>query len=77
MIFLKSPEKYPLQVILRQLIVLAQMGEELDATMDRSNTTAESIKYATIVIATLPMAVIYPFIQKYFVKGVTLGSLKG
>ena len=77
MIFLKNPDKYPLQVILRQLIVLAQMGEELDATMDRAATTAESIKYATIVIAALPMAVIYPFIQKYFVKGVTLGSLKG
>lgn len=77
MIFLKDPDKFPLQVVLRQLIVIAQMGEELDATLDKNTTTAESIKYATIVIATLPMAVIYPFIQKYFVKGATLGSLKG
>jgi len=77
MVFLKDPDKFPLQVILRQLIVVAQMGEEMDASMDKANTTAVSIQYATIVIATLPMAFIYPFIQKYFVKGVTLGSVKG
>ncbi|MBI9102759.1 MAG: carbohydrate ABC transporter permease [Spirochaetales bacterium] len=77
MIFLKDKDKFPLQVILRQLIVMAQMGQDLDASMDRSTTTAQSIQFATIVIATLPITIIYPFIQKFFVKGVTLGSVKG
>jgi putative aldouronate transport system permease protein len=53
------------------------MGEELDLSIDRAGTTAEAIKYATIVVSTLPIALIYPFLQKFFVKGVTLGSIKG
>jgi putative aldouronate transport system permease protein len=77
MVFLSDPGKHPLQVVLRQLIVVAQMGEAMDADLSRSTTNAEAIKYAAIVIATLPVAVVYPFIQKYFVKGVTLGSVKG
>ncbi len=77
MVFLRDQDKFPLQVILRQLIVLARLGEEMDANLGRSATNAEAIKFATIVVATLPIAVIYPFIQKYFVKGITLGSVKG
>lgn len=77
MVFLSDPDKQPLQVVLRQLIVVAQMGEELDLSIDRAGTTAEAVKYATIVVSVLPIAVIYPFLQKYFVKGVTLGSVKG
>ncbi|HKM08673.1 MAG TPA: carbohydrate ABC transporter permease [Sphaerochaeta sp.] len=77
MIFLRDETKHPLQVVLRELIVLASMGEEMDANLSRSATNAEAIKYGAIVLATLPIAVIYPFIQKYFVKGATLGSVKG
>jgi len=77
MVFLNDEKKFPLQVVLRQLIVLASMGEEMDANIGKAATNAEAVKYATIVVATLPIAVIYPFIQKYFVKGVTLGSVKG
>jgi len=77
MVFLNNEKKYPLQVVLRQLIVLASMGEEMDTNIGKAATNAEAVKYATIVVATLPIAVIYPFIQKYFVKGVTLGSVKG
>lgn len=77
MIFLRDEMKHPLQVVLRELIVLASMGEEMDANLTRSTTNAEAIKYGAIVLATLPIAVIYPFIQKYFVKGATLGSVKG
>jgi putative aldouronate transport system permease protein len=77
MIFLRDETKHPLQVVLRELIVLAAMGEEMDASLKRSNTNAEVIKYGAIVLATLPIAVIYPFIQKYFVKGAALGSVKG
>ncbi len=77
MVLISDPNKHPLQVVLRQLIVVAQMGEELDLSIDRAGTTAEAIKYATIVVSTLPIALIYPFLQKFFVKGVTLGSIKG
>lgn len=77
MIFLRDENKHPLQVVLRELIVLASMGEEMDANLSRSSTNAEAIKYGAIVLATLPIAVIYPFVQKYFVKGATLGSVKG
>ncbi|MGD6729826.1 MAG: carbohydrate ABC transporter permease [Pleomorphochaeta sp.] len=77
MIFLRDEAKHPLQVVLRELIVLASMGEEMDANLSRSATNAEAIKYGAIVLATLPIAIIYPFIQKYFVKGATLGSVKG
>jgi len=77
MIFLRDEAKHPLQVVLRELIVLASMGEEMDASLNRSNTNAEVIKYGAIVLATLPITIIYPFIQKYFVKGATLGSVKG
>ncbi|MBB6480019.1 ABC transporter permease subunit [Spirochaeta isovalerica] len=77
MIFLRDETKHPLQVVLRELIVLASMGEEMDASLNRGGSNAEVIKYGAIVLATLPIAVIYPFIQKYFVKGATLGSVKG
>lgn len=77
MIFLPSPEKHPLQVVLRELIVVARMGEEMDVNMDRARTTATSVQYAAIIVSTLPITIIYPFIQKYFVKGVNVGALKG
>jgi putative aldouronate transport system permease protein len=77
MVFIRDSGKQPLQVVLRSLIVMARMGEEMDANLGRSATNAEAIKYATIVVATLPITVIYPFIQRYFVKGITLGSVKG
>ena len=77
MIFLTDPNKYPLQVILRELIVQARMGAELDFNLTRNATTAVSIQYAAIFVSTVPMLVIYPWIQKYFVKGVMVGSIKG
>lgn len=77
MVFIKDPNKQPLQVVLRQLIVAAQMGEQMDMSITRSGTTSEAVKYAAIVVSTLPVAMVYPLIQKYFVKGVTLGSVKG
>lgn len=77
MVFLKDEAKFPLQVILRQLIIVARMGEEMDAAVSKSATNAQAVQYSTIVAATLPMVAIYPFIQRFFVKGATLGSVKG
>lgn len=75
MLFLKDKAKYPLQLILREILILnnASSGD----TSDVAVYMGETIQYATIVVATLPVLCIYPFIQKYFVKGVMVGAVKG
>ena len=79
LIYLRTDTKYPLQLILRNIIIENMMSEELDAVEsdDFLVVTEESIKYATLFISIIPMLLIYPFIQKHFVKGVMIGSLKG
>ena len=78
-IYLRSSEKYPLQVILRQIVLQNQMAEEMAQHYidDPAQFYSESIKYATLFTSLVPMMIIYPFLQKYFVKGVMIGSLKG
>ncbi len=81
MIFLKDEKKYPLQVILRQLLLQAN-GSSGDASMDPSalaelNKMREVIRYAIIIVSTVPIICMYPFVQKYFVQGVMIGSVKG
>ncbi len=72
-IYLSKSEMYPLQIILRQVVLMNEIVENATST---ENNMAEGIKYATIVVAMLPMLCIYPFIQRYFVKGVMVGSVK-
>ena len=80
MIYLKSQTMVPLQIVLRDILILNQV----DYTMisDASAIAAQSgltdlLKYSTIVVASLPVLCIYPFVQKYFVKGVMIGAVKG
>lgn len=76
MIVLQTETKVPLQVILKKLIVeMSGLFENADA--DISSLSVETIVYATIVVAVVPMLVLYPFIQKFFVKGVAVGAVKG
>lgn len=75
MLYLSSPEKYPLQIILRQVVLESQIVENSSSAAD--SNMAEGIKYATIVVAMVPMLCVYPFVQRYFVKGVMVGSVKG
>lgn len=80
MIYLEDKMKYPLQVVLRQIIIMSQIADEmmLDfSTAERAQGMADLLKYSTIVVSSLPMLILYPFIQKYFVKGVMIGSVKG
>lgn len=75
-LYIHSPENWPVQVLLRQ-IVLVSSGMNADATIVDVVPPAQSVKMAVIVIATLPMLIAYPFVQKYFVKGAMIGSVKG
>ena len=74
-LYLQDPQKMPLQVILRQIVISSEF--RMDRGMGESVILPESLKFATIMISTVPILVIYPFVQKYFVKGVMVGSIKG
>jgi len=86
LIFISDKSKYPLQMILREILVLQDLSSSQD-TAGLSSTTAQMIhskeqlaaviKYGVMIVSTLPVIVVYPFLQKYFVKGVMIGSLKG
>jgi putative aldouronate transport system permease protein len=77
MIFLKDRIKYPIALILREILVIGSMEDMMTGQNLRDKEAiAETIKYATTVVATVPILLVYPFLQKYFVKGALLGSLK-
>ncbi|MDD3333939.1 MAG: carbohydrate ABC transporter permease [Eubacteriales bacterium] len=73
-IYLKSSAKYPLQLVLRNNIL---SNEAVMQTGEGNNIGITSIQYASLFISMIPMMLVYPFIQKYFVKGVMIGSVKG
>lgn len=83
MIYLKDSSKYPLQMILRELVINtesmrdAAASGDFNTAADLVNMNVQGIKYATLFVSMVPMLMIYPFIQKYFMKGVMMGSLKG
>jgi putative aldouronate transport system permease protein len=80
LIYLTDRAKYPLQVILREILIqdnLSEMINVFDEGVIRQMLLAEGLKYAVVVVANLPVFLIYPFIQKYFIKGMTVGGLKG
>ncbi|MFA6507933.1 MAG: carbohydrate ABC transporter permease [Treponemataceae bacterium] len=79
-IFIKDRALYPLQLILREILLQNQTASMSDATQlisDNLDLYKPLIKYATIVVSTAPILCVYPFVQKYFVKGVMIGSIKG
>lgn len=77
MIYITNPSLKPLQLYLKELLV-ASGGEFLKDNVDAAlNTTPQSIQAASILLATVPILLVYPFLQKYFVKGVLIGSVKG
>lgn len=78
MIYLQDRSKFPLQLILREILIQNDTASMTQGagTVD-GISVAESVKYAVIVVATVPILAIYPFLQKYFVKGVMIGAVKG
>ncbi len=81
LIYLTDARKYPLQLVLRDILINNQLdisSSQMDVqTMLRKEYLQDLLKYAIIVVSTVPMMVLYPFVQKYLVKGVMLGSLRG
>lgn len=80
LIYLTDRAKYPLQVILREILIQENMGDMasfIDEGIIRQMMLAEGLKYAVVVVANLPVLMIYPLIQKHFAKGMLIGGLKG
>lgn len=84
LIYLSDRNLYPLQMVLREILVLNEMssnttnmtGEMAEALHSRQQLSA-IVKYGVMIVSTLPIIIVYPFLQRYFVKGVMIGSLKG
>lgn len=81
MIYLKDKDKQPLQLVLRRILILAQQAAQGGEDMgDYAMTLMERealLRYSIIVVSSLPLLIVYPFLQKYFDKGVLIGSVKG
>jgi putative aldouronate transport system permease protein len=80
LLYIDSQRLYPLQLVLRNILVLGNidisMLQDFEA-MTRKQGLADLLKYAVIVVASLPVMVMYPFVQRFFVKGVMVGAMKG
>ncbi|MFB6365291.1 carbohydrate ABC transporter permease [Paenibacillus elgii] len=81
LLYLNDPAKWTVQVMLRQIVILSQAGnilsEGVQAARGLQVPPAETIGMAAILVSTIPILVLYPFLQKHFAKGVMLGSVKG
>jgi ABC-type sugar transport system, permease component len=78
LIYIRDEQLYPLQLILREILMISQ-SDAIDGTVGLEDKIllAESIKYAVIIVSSLPVWIMYPFVQRHFVKGVMIGSIKG
>ena len=77
MLYLSRERLYPLQIFLRKILLMYEANDlMLDLQID-ARDISRTIRYATIMISTLPIICVYPFLQKYFVKGVMIGAIKG
>jgi putative aldouronate transport system permease protein len=79
LLYLSSKDKYPLQIVLREILLLNAGDELLVHVSDESQRLYlnELLKYSLIIVASLPLLIAYPFVQRFFVQGVMIGSLKG
>ena len=84
MIYVRDKDWQPLQIVMREILMrsefnaqMLQQGGDTGVLAAQEQRIAEQIKYALIVVASVPVMCIYPFVQKHFVKGVTVGAVKG
>jgi len=74
--YITSPERNPLQLKLRAIVLANQVNDRSDAEAMKQALNTEGLKAATLVYATVPILIVYPWLQKYFVKGMTIGAVK-
>ena len=80
LMYLASDDKYPLQIILRQILIMNDTSNKMFSDIDalvRKQGVKDVLKFVLIVVSSMPLLVAYPFVQKYFVKGIMVGSVKG
>jgi len=79
LIYLSSTSKYPLQLVLRNILIVNTLDDMVNdvATQAAQQRMGDLIKYGMIIVSSLPLLVLYPFLQKYFVQGVMIGAIKG
>lgn len=80
LIYLRDRERFPLQLILRDILIQNTFTDEMeidDENVMAAMMLAESIKYGMIIVASVPMLMLYPFVQKHYVRGVMIGAIKG
>jgi len=80
MLYLTDSHKYPLQMVLREILILGQMESDSILAMNAESFmqgAGQLLKFSVIVVSSVPMLIVYMFVQKYFVKGVMIGAIKG
>ncbi|QOS77600.1 carbohydrate ABC transporter permease [Paenibacillus sp. JNUCC31] len=80
MLYLSDKNKFPLQLILREILIQGQTNDMVKMSTEsaiKQQREVEGIKYAVLVVANIPVLLLYPFLQRYFVKGVMIGAIKG
>ena len=80
LLYINDEKYYPLQLVLRNILLQGEMEGLTDNASDslaQQQMLIEGLRYAVIVVASLPVLILYPFLQKYFVQGMTVGSVKG
>lgn len=77
MIFLRERSLYPLQLFLREILILNNTANEASSDFVELSMARDLVKYCTIIVSTLPILIAYPFAQRYFVQGVMIGAVKG
>ena len=85
LVYINTRELYPLQVFLREILIFSEMLPEMLASenvlvveeLARQARIAEMVKFGAIIVSSLPVILVYPMLQRYFVKGVMLGAIKG
>jgi carbohydrate ABC transporter membrane protein 2, CUT1 family (TC 3.A.1.1.-) len=77
--YLKSADKYPLQLVLRSILFENSLGDMVEdaATLALQQRLGDLIKYGIIIASSLPLLILYPFLQRYFIQGVMIGAVKG
>lgn len=77
MLYLNSQDKYPVQVIMRDIVIAGDMADEFGDIQGSVSIIATNYKYAVIIISMVPILCVYPFLQRHFTKGVLVGAVKG